>query len=114
MRSKATRDDIKFELKQAKTKKDMMKKGETNKLTSLQARKMDASNNQDDPMKPQHKKGKSQPPFNCRHNLPGGPEIWAKPNQGGSATRPTQWVAAIDRNNAQYRLIEKHGRECDQ
>lgn len=44
MRSKATRDEIKYELKQAKTKKDMMKKGENSKLSSLQARKADASN----------------------------------------------------------------------
>ena len=49
--------------------------------------------------------------FNCRHNQAGGHEQWAKP--APQYNGPTQWEGAITRDNAQYRLVEKHGRECD-
>lgn len=43
-----------------------------------------------------------------RHQAPGGHQAWAKPSPGA-----TLWEAAISRQDAQYRLLEKHGREVD-
>ena len=45
-----------------------------------------------------------------RAQAPGGHEDWAKPTSPGSVTL---WEAAISRQNAQYRLLEKHGKEVD-
>ena len=59
------------------------------------------------------KSATSKTSYNCRHNQPGGHEQWAKPEGNQQCTGPTQWEASITRDNAQYRLVEKHARECD-
>ena len=45
-----------------------------------------------------------------RDQAPGGHQAWAKP---ASPRDVSLWEAAITRQNAQYRLLEKHGREVD-
>lgn len=45
-----------------------------------------------------------------RDQAAGGHQAWAKPRTPGNATL---WEAAISRQDAQYRLLEKHGREVD-
>ncbi len=54
------------------------------------------------------KRGKSMQTFHPRHNHPGGPEVWCQDSK--IQMGPTQWESAIDRQNAQYRLVEKHAR----
>ena len=45
-----------------------------------------------------------------RAYAPGGHEAWAKPTSPGNVS---SWEAAISRQDAQYRLLEKHGKEVD-
>ena len=42
--------------------------------------------------------------------MPGAHQVWGK---GDRELYVNQWEGAITRDNAQYRLIEKHGKECD-
>ena len=114
MRSKTYREEIQWSLKQARTQKRMAQNlGDSN--TNRQEETLQGGKSAQ--TKQQAKGSKSaatKTPFNCRHNQPGGHDIWGnKPKGEQYDVGPTQWEACITRDNAQYRLIEKLGREND-
>ena len=112
MRSKTFRDEIQTSIKNALTQKRMKQnmggtgRGQPETLQGRMQKSRQVSLH--------NKGGKNQAykmPYNSRHNQPGGHDIWAKPSSLDAG--PTQWEACITRDNAQYRLLEKHARECD-
>ena len=98
MRSRAVREEIKLALKQAAMKGKNSQISFTNDaalVTEVRSRH------------PVHKKAKSK----IRRSLTGGHSQWTAPKK--KKTGPSQWEAAISREQAQYRQLEKHAAEVD-